>query len=368
MTRARATGAGQSLSWPRWVATAMLAGLVAGTAPAEAAKGKSDPVTEADRTIQTAIGALEAGKADLAVQELTAAITGGKISQSKLARALYYRGLAYRKQGKPAQAIADFTSSLWIKNGLDQQQRSDALANRAAAYRDAGLSDQAEADEKRVAATAASGRATRVAAAAASEPAASGTSSGDGLGGFFSALFGGSSTSEEPVGQGFATSTSPSSDSRSGSRGSQAAPAPRVSAWSTETEPGTASRTAKAPAAARAAARPNVAGWKDSTVVSKASARRAAATPATTGSTGKGSTHVQVAAFRSRQEALSAAVRLKQLGAVQPGKREVEIEEAVMGNMGTLYRVRLGPFGSTSEVQSMCPRLRDAGLDCMIID
>ena len=53
--------------------------------------------------------------------------------------------------------------------------------------------------------------------------------------------------------------------------------------------------------------------------------------------------------------------------AAQTGKREAVIEEAVMGNMGTLYRVRLGPFASSKEVDSACPRLRDAGLDCLVL-
>ena len=39
-----------------------------------------------------------------------------------------------------------------------------------------------------------------------------------------------------------------------------------------------------------------------------------------------------------------------------------------MGNMGTLYRVRLGPFASAKDVQSACPSLRKAGFDCMVID
>ena len=105
MTRARTAGTRRPWNWPIWTLTAILAaGLIAGTVPAaEAAKSKAvakkvDAGAEVDRTIETGISALEAGKPDLAVQKLTSAITGGKISVSKLARALYFRGLAYGYQ------------------------------------------------------------------------------------------------------------------------------------------------------------------------------------------------------------------------------------------------------------------------------
>ena len=144
-----------------------------------------------------------------------------------------------------------------------------------------------------------------------------------------------------------------------------------MSAWSTQSAPQSGPSTVQS--SARAAS-PRTAGWSDSTVVRKVSSRQSAATPATTGSTGGaaaaagGRYHVQVAAVRSRDQAQAVAAQLTQIGAAAPGKRDAAIEEAVMGNMGTLYRVRLGPFASAKEVQSVCPRLRDAGLDCLIIN
>lgn len=355
MTRARTTGARPTSFAIVALAAALSAGLVLGLPAAEAAKSKAGNAG-ADQLVKTGVEALEAGRVDLAVQELTSAITGGKASQPKLAQALYYRGLAYRKQKKPAQAIADFTSALWIKNGLDSEQRADALLNRAAAYRDAGLADQADADEQRVAAsrrtqdtrTASAGSQQRAAPAA---PAAS-SSSGGGLGGFFSALFGGSSGSEQPVQQDFATSVSAGGSGDRQTRGAGAGRSPEVSTWSNKSNPATA-------------------GWADSTVVRKASATRTASqpTPATTASTGNsasGGQLVQVAAVRSRAEAQAVAMRLSKMGATS-GARDATIDEAVMGNMGTLYRVRLGPFASTNELNSICKQLRDAGLDCMVV-
>src|SRR5690606_34378113 len=91
--------------------------------------------------------------------------------------------------------------------------------------------------------------------------------------------------------------------------------------------------------------------------------------PATTASTGRSADKgqfVQVAAVRSRQEAQAVATRLQQIGATA-GSRETTIEEAVMGNMGTLYSVRLGPFASVDELERVCPSLRKAGFDCLAI-
>ena len=58
-----------------------------------------------------------------------------------MAKALLYRGIAYRQQKKPAQAIADLTSALWLKGGLAEADRSDALKQRTSAYQEAGLAD-----------------------------------------------------------------------------------------------------------------------------------------------------------------------------------------------------------------------------------
>ena len=54
---------------------------------------------------------------------------------------LYYRGLAFRKMGKPGFAISDLTSALWLKNGLSEAERADATKMRALAYHEAGISD-----------------------------------------------------------------------------------------------------------------------------------------------------------------------------------------------------------------------------------
>jgi hypothetical protein len=37
----------------------------------------------------------------------------------------------------------------------------------------------------------------------------------------------------------------------------------------------------------------------------------------------------------------------------------------VLGNMGTFYLVRFGPFASVEETRTVCAKLRDSGIDCL---
>jgi tetratricopeptide (TPR) repeat protein len=106
----------------------------------QSADAKKDP-NEAQKHVDNGIRLLQGGKVDAAVHTFSSVIGAGKLPAPIMARALYNRGLAYRKQGKPAQAISDLTSALWLKGGLNEAERADALASRVAAYRDAGSID-----------------------------------------------------------------------------------------------------------------------------------------------------------------------------------------------------------------------------------
>jgi cell division protein FtsN len=325
---------------------------VAAAAPGAKSKSSADKsdktdTASAEASIAAAVSALESGKADSAVQQLSTVISGGKLPTVQMARALYYRGIAYRKQAKPAQAIADFTSALWIKNGLEPTQRNDALLQRAGAYREAGLADQAEADEKRVAASAKGGSSSggRSAQAASPEPAESSSQSSFGFGNFFGSLFGGSSPSSSdqtastaPPSGDWDTSANHAARSGGGSE-SRASRATAVSSWTTGS-----TVTASAGKA----------------TAEKASVRKVTAT--------RDGSYVQVATVRSRDQAQAVAARLSHLTASDLKGHSAEIDETVMGNMGTLYRVRLGPFASASQANQACPHLRKAGLDCLVID
>jgi hypothetical protein len=186
------------------------------------AAAKKDPAA-IQKEIEAGIASLQAGKAGLAVQQLTAALAGGGLAGAQMAKALYHRGVAYRQQRKPARAIADLTGALWIKNGLGDSDRAHALEMRAAAYRDAGLPDQTDSDAKKLATAKAGGSGNgaaapapsegtaKQAAVAAAEPSEATTaepSSGGGLGNFFGRLFRGPS-SESSVQTGAVSDSAP---------------------------------------------------------------------------------------------------------------------------------------------------------------
>jgi hypothetical protein len=180
---------------------------LSGESGAKATQRKGVPgkdVAAAESEIEAGVASLQAGKLDNAVQRFTAVLSGGSLPGPLIARALYHRGVAYRRSGKPVQAISDLTSALWLKNGLDANYRGEALAMRAAAYRDAGLPDQVDADVKKLAASAAGGPANGATDARSEmETEASSTESPEGrwaapasrggFGGLFSSLFGTSS-------------------------------------------------------------------------------------------------------------------------------------------------------------------------------
>lgn len=112
--------------------------------PAKAAKPAAKSEEDGDGALKAydaGVKAWQSGRADSAIDSLTAAIGAGKLPPQQMARALYYRGLAQRKLGKPALAIADLQSALWLKGALTDSERNDAVAARAAAYKEAGIAD-----------------------------------------------------------------------------------------------------------------------------------------------------------------------------------------------------------------------------------
>lgn len=326
------------------------AGKAANAAPAEQ---KADPAA-AEKALENGIKLYQAGKHAAAVQSLDAALKGGGLQSARVARGLYYRGLAYKASGKPAQSISDLTSALWLKGGLDDKERADAQAQRAAAYQEAGLGDAPAVNlPSRVAASAR----TDAAPAPASAPQATASSSGPlgGVTGFFGNLFGGgSSPAPEAVGANTAT-------------GSVHAPAAaEVSSWSSET---IAKASPQAPAATPAPAKPAPAVAAAKPVVT-ASAKTAAATEAAPPApvTASGKYKLQVAAVRSRAEADAIAARLKKEFGKKLAARVPVVDEAAVGNMGTFYRVRVGPYADANEPRRLCVTLRQSnGFDCLVV-
>ncbi len=153
---------------------------------------KADPAA-AQGQVEDGVNALAQGRADAAVASLTSALSASSLPSTQTARALYYRGVAYRRQAKPAQAISDLTNALWIKGGLTEEQRQDALQQRSGAYREAGLPDQGDPGNQRAVAGAKAGsQSAPFATVAPPAPNGSSTTLTAGGGGFFGSLFGGS--------------------------------------------------------------------------------------------------------------------------------------------------------------------------------
>jgi hypothetical protein len=416
--------------------TASSAGRKAGTkrpvAKSQAAKSK-DAGADTDRLLDTAAKSLADGNADAAMTALDGVLAGGGLSNKHMARALYLRGVAHRKKAQPAQAIADLTSAVWLKDGLNDSDRTAALKERSEISREVGVADagapvttspsstapppssapaaqtglitrpppvgspglteggfpriaskapQRASPPPRPAPAAETGLITRpppvgapglseggfprvVATAPPSTPAAphagqatssweSSTSvgtrdrsvavedrprtqaaapapggapaSGGGIGEFFSGLFGGGSSSSPPA------------------RETRTADAP---SWSTSVREPTSRRSAGRPA-------------------EKSAAVTTSAVPAHSKGA-RGNYRLQIAAVRSRAEAESVAARIKKEHGRVIGGHKLEVDETVFGNMGTFYRVRLGPFAAIAESKALCDQLRTKGYDCLVV-
>jgi hypothetical protein len=341
---------------------------------------KKDP-TVGPRAYEAGAKAFEAGKLGEAAQAMSTALAAGGLTSAQMAKALYYRGVAYRKEGKTAQAISDLTAAIWLKNGLSDADRAAAIDSRQGAYREAGLESPTEPapfdPDKTVAATTtkpvAGGWETATAGSSespapvvsspappivAAAPADSGvptslsamppdssptTSSGASLGGvgsFFNNLFsGGSASSQEPAPQPVQPSAVPVTTS---STTPPAEPVEPAADWGVQTQVSPAKPAKIAANDATAATPPPV-----------------AAKPAASG----GKYRLQVATARSRDEALRLAQDVKQ----RLGQAEPEIDEAVFGNMGTFYRVRLGPYANADVPEQLCTSLKPHGFDCFVV-
>ncbi len=343
---------------------------------------KSQPQPAAiEKSLETAQKSLDAGKADVAINQVNALIANGGLDARSVARALAIRGHAHKKQGKPAQAIADLQSALYLRNGLNDAERAAASQARSEAYREAGLAEpksssgaaaaQAEPATPAKAATAAAPkpaagaartaevpakeeRSTPISTAAVpapqrpvpEQPKTSASESGSGgIGGFFSNLFGGSQS--QP-----ATPAAPAIKPPS-----EAA----VSSWS-DRAPGTESKASAKPPSARP---------------ESGAAKLAAAAPASTTAKGKeaaaqaapgaGGFKLELASVRSRAEAQRAAEKVRKEHADIIGQRKYSIVETTFGNMGTFYRAQFGPYPESVEPTALCSTLRSKGLDCQVL-
>ncbi|MDO9383172.1 MAG: SPOR domain-containing protein [Hyphomicrobiaceae bacterium] len=469
-------------------ATAAYAQMVKKPAPAEqAGAAKKDP-NVALKALDTGTKSYNSGKFEPAIQSLTAALANGGLPPPKMAQAYYYRGMSYKKQKKPAQALSDLTVAVWVNGGLSEADRAAAMDARNEVYREAGLGDQAPPIANAVgtpspAATAAAPAAAApaatpaapspapVAAAPVAPPpappastpppapfatevtaakappaaapatppaerpvwqadanaappppmpmpatgapaavapehpavAASGKSdayvppsspapvatlspapgsgpamtpvsgltessdpataqpqsqssdmlapianAGSSISGFFSNMFGQSSGDQQVAATG---STGGAVDGPGWVKANPSTPEGPVAQVS-------ASEPQRAPGYEVAAASPQ----------HRAPAAEAAAPKMMAANSSAGGKYrLQLASVRSREEADRLVQNLMSAHASQLGGAEAQIDEAVIGNMGTFYRVRLGPYANANEPKKLCTTLKPQGYDCQVV-
>ncbi len=153
-------------------------------------------------------------------------------------------------------------------------------------------------------------------------------------------------------------------------------------AWRTEAVPGRPSPSAisssRAPRSSRASRAPRtfrgqaesargsavrppaVSSWQPSTVRQPAARVARADKP-------RGRYSLQIAALRSPEEANAKVVELMAKHGKLLGNRLPRVDKTVLGNMGTFYRVHVGPFVSKAESLRFCNKLRRVGVDCFLI-
>lgn len=92
----------------------------------------------ARNSLAIGVNAYRQGSLEASIEALSEALQG-PLSSRQAAKALYYRGLAYRAVGRPGHAVADLDAAIALRNGLSLGQLADAEDNRAAAQREAAI-------------------------------------------------------------------------------------------------------------------------------------------------------------------------------------------------------------------------------------
>jgi cell division septation protein DedD len=382
---------------------------------------KAAAIAAARKAYDAGLKEYAAGRHQNAIGQLTIAVKAGVLSASEMAKALYTRGLAYKRDNKPGLAISDLTSAIWLKNGLSPSDQKSAIAERSEAYRMAGLEDTGSTPDQRAIAArpAASGTATGskvvanpapgpnagsagLSAAAIAEAAggqgSGGTGSGDGTSATISRQDANSEAAQDAAraranaagdGSSLQAVASPSvlgSDSNSAppSGGSSfgqtvsAIPGNVTGFFSNMFGGGSTSSAAPPPAsesvttASTAAAAPETSSWSNATIVAHGGTAKptkvalAAETQSKPVAT-KGKYKIHIAALRSRAEAEALAQNLVAQHGSDLSNHVPTVDEAVIGSMGTFYRVRIGGYASQEEPRGLCNKLRSSGLDCLVV-
>ena len=322
------------------------------------ASKRRDPA-DIDKALVAAQKSLAAGKADVAVKQIDSLINAGGLEPRNVARALAVRGHANRKLGKPVQAIADFQSALYVKNGLSEAERTSASEARAQAQREAGLASPAvpsigiaKAEARPVEPRPSTAVATATIPEKPVQPASSG-----GISGFFSNLFGGSTTPDPP--------------SKSGSPDVSSSPpppnSPAISSWSEPAKVKTAPKTVVATNVPKVTPQPRPTKTPDAVKPEPAKAAPGPSAAAAMAEPAPTQFLLRLAAKRTSADAKSLAERIKREHAEDLGTRGYTIDESVFGNMGKFYRANVGPIADLQGAKTLCSAIRARGTDCEVI-
>jgi hypothetical protein len=274
--------------------------------PVHTESARSEPAesdSSSEKSLRAGIRAYVTGDFKLAVTLLGAALKG-TLSSDQAARALFYRGLAYRKQGLPGRALSDLTRALQQADGLSPAERSDAEENRVAASQEAGLPNVESAVVPLVAVEGGRESSAEVLVSAPAPTPAVGKSTATG-------------------------SVAPAVETR-----------PTGLSWSDTMQV-------------------TMAALPPPTQVSSVSVAEVPAAQAK-------DFHLQIATVSSRSEAFAFSVRLTSQYGGEFGRRRLVVSEMQGENQGRAYRVRLGPYANADEPQRVCASLRAGGYECLV--
>ncbi|MDJ0514153.1 MAG: hypothetical protein QNJ62_11995 [Methyloceanibacter sp.] len=83
---------------------------------------------------------LSSGQFTEAARQLSSTVNHKDATLNQVARALYLRGIAYRRAGYPGQAASDLGAALWL--GLPSSDKARAYVNKGLAFQAAGMESQ----------------------------------------------------------------------------------------------------------------------------------------------------------------------------------------------------------------------------------
>ncbi len=379
------------------------------------------PALAEDAGLKNGAAALDAGKYDNAVRMLSSTVNSDTASPGDAAKALYLRGIAYRKLGQSAHAISDLGAAIFL--GLPDQDRVKALVNRGLAYQAAGLPSQGEAEIAQARRLGGSGTVDQLVAegggaaggAAVVASASPGSGSGqwtttasnqtgeNGSGGnrvsrWWGSLTGPSSSSAEPTAPAESTAPPKTPPAPSTGWGAETKPGEVVAAntpppapstgWGAQTQAVSSPvpSAAPAPAPSRPVPAPST-GWgaqtaAGNTVVASdaapsqsrwsrwfsrtAEADQAVPPQPAPATGGTGGFQLQLANSRSEADAKALWKQVSSADAALAGKSP-DIEKVDIGNFGTFYSLKTGPFPDKAESTKVCNALKRSGIDCLVV-